>query len=395
MSGQFGAQFGVDRGLTGASAPLFFNRAFGSVIYPGQTYFSLLEGKNPFTVKQDSNGSIDGLRDGESFGGHRLEAKGEFLEIKAALTTGAPLFATGTSYSATSGSIPVLLPTYVDQKLYDVTRRKTPLASGLIPRVANNGLFADYVKRTAVPTFATAGSSTVSWSSEAPSASPGISTYTRTAQAVKFLYAFGEVTYPMIVASKVWHDALQAEIEGQYKAVKYLEEQTIISGDTSAALYTNGFQGLRTLITTNSTAKAGATIAIDDLDTAFSTIRQTYYGEPDLIVTDWKTYYDLKKILRDYIRYPSPDGTLSWGFEAMEYENVPIVPDQFMPSTGSGRVLLVLTVKQENNIQLRVLQDTTFEELAKTTDSYKFMIKLYETMILIQESWCYQYTGLA
>jgi hypothetical protein len=51
---------------------------------------------------------------------------------------------------------------------------------------------------------------------------------------------------------------------------------------------------------------------------------------------------------------------------------------QFMPSTtGSRRIFCINT----NYIQRRVLQDITFERLAKTSDSEKFMLKTYSTLI--------------
>jgi hypothetical protein len=34
---------------------------------------------------------------------------------------------------------------------------------------------------------------------------------------------------------------------------------------------------------------------------------------------------------------------------------------------------------------MRVMQDLTYEDLAKVNDSYKFMIKLYETLICTAE----------
>jgi len=362
----------MPRGTTGVSAAssadeLRYQVSFGNM--PNKTvYMDMMRGISPWEAK--SNGQTGELK----------------AEIKAALSTSSPLMAIGTTYSATSGSIPVLLPTWVDQQLYDLTRRDTPLASGLIPRVTNNGLFADWIKRTAVPTAV--------WTSEGAALSSTTSTYDRVATAIKYAYAVGEVTGPMLVASKVWQDALRMEVEAQYRALKYLEEDTIINGDTTSATYTYGFNGLIAQIDTNYTNMSSAELTLGHLDTAIQTIREAY-GHPNLIVTDWYTFYRIKKLMRDYIRYQEPGDTLNWGFEAMKYENIPIVPDLAMPTTPTARELLVLDTQTQNNIQMRVLQDATFEELAKTADSYKFMIKLYETMIIIYESWCYRIYNLA
>lgn len=339
------------------------------------------------SVYLDMMRGID-IRNDEGFMSEMKSRYGMDLEAKGPLVTTSNLMATGTTYSATSGSIPTLLPTWVDQKLYDVTKRDTPLASGLIPRVTNIGLFADYIVRTAVPTAV--------WQAEAASLASTSGTYTRYAQAMKFAYAVGEVSGPMIVASKVWQNALTYEIEAQYKALKYLEENTIINGDTTSATYTYGFNGLIALTDTNYTNAAGtAEITLAQIDGALATIRQTYYGDPDLAVTDWRTFYRIKQLMRDFIRYNEVGATMNFGFENIVYEGrIPIIPDVFMPSTPTAREFLLLTVHKENNIQIRVLQEATMEELAKTADSYKFVIKEYCTMICVKEAWNHRWYNL-
>jgi hypothetical protein len=315
-------------------------------------------------------------------------------EIKA-LTTTSPLFATGTSYSATSGSIPVLLPTVVDSRLYDLTFRATPLASGLLPRVTNNGLFADYIKRTALPS--------AKWKAETQALASAESTYTRAAQPVKFAYAVGEISGPLMIASKVWQNALTYETEGQYRSLRELEENTIIngyptSGDvTGGTTDANAFTGLIRGITSNTAGGSGtATITLQNIRDGIRVIREAK-GDPDLIVTDYKTLDDIKAKIQDSLKWVDPaQGTINWGVPGtIVFEGVPIIPDLFMPTTATVRELLILTVKKEGNIQLRVLQDATLEELAKTADTYKFMIKEYMTMLIVQQAWCYRFYELA
>ena len=342
------------------------------------------------TVYLDIQKGID-IRTDPQFQTNIKSFYGADLETKGPVTTTSNLMAVGTSYSATSGSIPANLPTWVDRKLYDLTLKKTPLASGLIPRVANNGLFADYITRTSVQTAV--------WNPEGAALTSVSGTYSRVAAPMKYLYAVGEVSGPLMVASKVWQDALAMEIEAAYKAVKYLEENTIINGDVATGTtYLNGFNGFETSITTNNTTMSGTTeITLAHLDTALSTIRTPVGnygpGEPNLIVTDWRTYYRIKQLMRDYILYGATN-SLNFGFENMLYEGIPIIPDVFMPSTATARSLYVLDTQTQNNIQIRVLQDATFEDLAKTADSYKFMIKEYLTMIIVRQAWCYRYYNL-
>lgn len=313
-------------------------------------------------------------------------------EIKS-LTTASNLFAIGTSYSGTTGSIPVLIPTVVDSQLYDLTIRKTPLASGLIPRATNAGLFADIVKRTAV--------STAKWRAEAGALASEESTYTRTAQAMSYCYAVGQLSGPLMVASKVWQDALKYEMEGQYRSLKYLEENTIINGAPSATDVSGGvtdakaFTGLATKITTNYKDMSNTKIVIQEIRDGIRKIQEAY-GDPDLIVTDYKTLNDLKALMTDQIRFAGPVGLMKFGIaDSIDIDGIPVIPDLFMPTTAASRELHILTVKLQNNIQLRVLQDATMEELAKTADTYKFMIKEYLTLIVVNEAWCHRIYGLA
>ena len=331
----------------------------------------------------------------------REEVKAEIFkykpEIKAfiegkAVTTGSPLFAIGTTYSGTSGSIPVMLPTIVDPSLYDKTKRATPLASGLIPRVTNKGLFADYIKRTALPS--------AMWKAEMGALDAQASTYSRAATAVKFLYAVGEISGPMMVASKVWQNALTLETEAHYRALKEMEEDTIINGYPTTGDVSGGttdakaFTGLIQTITTNYTNKSSAVVTLSNIRDAIRVIREAK-GEPDLIITDYKTLDDVKGLIQDLMRYPAPTASIAFGIQTIEFEGIPIIPDLFMPTTATSREMLVLSVRKQGNIQMRVLQEAAFEELGKNADSYRFMIKEYLTMIVVYEDWCYRIYNLA
>jgi len=318
------------------------------------------------------------------------------LEIKSALTTASPLMATGTTYSTTSGSIPVLLPTIVDPILYDQTKRDTPLASGVLPRVSNKGLFADYIKKTSPSTAVVGG--------EMGGLSPVTPTYERSAQSMSSIYAIGEVSGQMQAASaQQWKSALNLLIPSEYQALKELEENLIINGDPTADDYdggttdVRGFTGLINGISTNYTNKSGAKITLQNITDSFRTIREAY-GRPSICVTDYKTLSDVKGLIFNVLRYPAPTATVNFGIENVMFEGVPIMPDLFMPTSGSGREFLVLDTSSTQggpNIQMRVLQDAVFEELAKTTDSYKFMIKSYLTMIIVDETRCYRIYGCA
>lgn len=343
----------------------------------------------PQTVYLDLN-TADTLDRPEGQGiDRRDEIKAHCMEEIKALTTQSPLLAVGTNYSATSGRIPVLLPTIVDSTLYDITKRKTPLASGLIPRVTNRGIYADTVRMTALPTAV--------WKPEDSSLPDTTATYDRVVAQIRYAFAVGRVTGPMIVASpEHFKNMLRQEQVAAFRALKELEENTIINGDTTSATYTNGFNGFVSLIASNTEDKSGDQILLSDIDTAFITIEEAK-GTPTLIVTDTKTFTDLKVLMRDILIGTTGQATLDFGFRGIKYEGVPIVPDLFMPTAGDARELHVLDTSSTANgpnIQIRVLQDATMEELAKNNDSFKFAIKEYITMIIIQEAWCYRIHGL-
>ena len=327
--------------------------------------------------------------DSEEYKAQKVDLRPQIAEELKSLTTTSPLFATGTSYSATSGSIPVLVPTIVDPSLYDFTRRDTPLANGLIPRVTNYGLFADYIRRTALPS--------AKFRAEGQALTSNESTYDRLAEPVKFMYAVAEISGPLMVASRVWQDALRMETEAQYRSLKELEENCIINGDNTSGDVSGGvtdassFDGLIVKVSTNTLNKSSVMFTIQNLRDAIRTIRDAK-GHPNLIVTDYKTLDSLKGLIQQELRYNDiPGGKIAWGIQSIEFEGIPVIADLFMPTDTNGRRCLVLDT---TSIQMRVLQEPVLEELAKTADSYKFMIKEYLTMIVLYEQWNYMIYGL-
>lgn len=305
------------------------------------------------------------------------------------------------TYSA--GTLPTLIPVYVDPEIIDETRRATPLVE-LIPRVTNYGKTADYNVITAL--------STAQWLVEDAAISDANDTYTRRSIPLKYLYSAGRVTGQMFAASKQYLssggyvDALSLEVKNKTLAMKRMEEATILLGDTVAA-WTEpvnsstvplgvSFDGLYNIITdANSCSKggsssyltdmAGAAIGISNIRTAIRTCR-TAGGEPNLIVTDYATYDAIKALIQDQLRYVSTQ-TIAWGITTVSFEGIPIIASRFLSTTAgtgamtpaNGRSLFVLDT---NVIEMRVLQDVSYEELAKTNDSIKFMLKCYEALVV-------------
>lgn len=291
------------------------------------------------------------------------------------------------------GTSAATVPVYLDTGLVDVTARETPFLS-LIPRVTNKGKSADYVKITAKPT--------VSWVQEGGTLSSSDPTYASASANIAFLYAVGEVTGPYIAAAAgspvfAGKTAKEQEIQNQFRALKIKEEETLLRGttnngdDTDIYVYNQyGYDGLIKSITSNTVNAAGATIDLTKFRQAVRLAREDG-GTPDIAVTDWKTFDDLRGVLTDYARYTNTTD-LKFGIKAMEVDGLPVIATTQMPNTDSKRIMLILDM---DVIEMRVLQDVVVEDLAKTKDTEQFMLKLYEVGIVKAEQFCSKIYGLA
>jgi hypothetical protein len=318
-----------------------------------------------------------------------------YCDVRKALST------TLSTYSA--GTLPVLIPVYVDPEIVDLTRRATPLVE-LVPRVTNYGKTSDYNQITVISTAQALG--------EDASLTEQNDTYVRRSVTIKYLYSTGRVTGPMFAASKQYLsaggyvDALSLEVKNKTLALKRLEEAMILLGNSQAdwtepvnsttVTGANSYDGLWNLISnanscglggssSYTTDNAGVAISIAAIRTAIRTCR-TAGGEPNLMVCDYATYDNIKSLIQDQLRYVSTT-TIAWGITTMSFEGIPIIASRFLSvtaGTGSatpynGRSIFLLDT---NVVEMRVLQDVSYEELAKTNDSIKFMLKCYESLVV-------------
>lgn len=308
----------------------------------------------------------------------QIESKS--MELKA-LTTEGNTYAAGTNYTATSGYLPAVLPIYVDPEIMDITQFDTPLYGGLIPRVSNRGRYADYAKMTA--------RGAAYFAADDGALAEADDTYTRAITMMKYCYAVGRVTGPMLASSKEWINAVDLERKNKFQSLAQHLEAQICEGTNNDS---NGFSGLANLITTNTYNGAGTgTVTVQRLRDAIRAGREAY-GHPNLIVTDYKTLDDIKALIHNELMYTNNTYKIAWGITAVEFEGLPVIVSLGMPTTATNRDLYVLDTSV---CQLRVLQDAVFEELAKTNDSYKFMIKTYLALIVKAENFCYRMYDLA
>lgn len=274
------------------------------------------------------------------------------------------------SFSTTSGSTYTgygLLPPWVDSSIVDRTVRETPLVR-LLPRRAVRG-------RSIVYNILTTKAG-ADFLPEDNSLTDQVDTYSVGTATMSFLYAVGRVTGPAI-ASETIINLMQEKIRVATASMNEALENEIINGSTSTDAY--GFNGLLALVTTNTTNNAGAAITLDqvrsDLNTSFEA-----NGIIDLVVTDGNTLNVLKGLLMDFQRnIERPSGSMDFGIpDAFVFDGVMFIKDRYMPTTAASRQMLFLDTRY---IYLAVLQDYTFEELAKVADSQRFMIKWYGTIV--------------
>jgi len=356
-------------GLSEGMEDVAYKSSFGDLpnktvykYYPPLSTDIEMTGKNIDLVKSASEGKVEGK----------------------ALTTVSDIYASGTSYTATSGSLPVMIPIYLDPQITDRTKFDTPLYNGLIKKVTNRGLYADYNVMTAK------GAAT--FKAEDAALAEADDTYGRETKPIKFCYSVGRVTGPALAAMAEFVNARDLEVQNKHQALAEKLEKQICQGTNTDA---TGFSGFYDLVTTNTADLSSTTVTLDKLRTGIRTARAPTstrgLGHPDLIVTDYKTVDDIKALLQNELRYFNlPEGRIAWGIRSVEFEGIPIIVSPGMNTTANSREIHIWDTSMA---ELRILQDETFEELAKTHDSYKFMIKWYGCMVIKAEVFCYRIYG--
>ncbi len=304
--------------------------------------------------------------------------------------------------AGTAGSS--LIPVFVDPRIVDQTRKFTPWVE-LIARVSNQGNLADFNKITAK-----GGAQT---DFEDSSRDEANDTEERDSTAIKWLYSTGRVTGPTQAAmpsyivqglqpsgtgtdtatfgSPTAPNAKQYEVLKKSRAIRELEENLIWNGNaTTSAISgnpdTTEYDGIVTQqSTTNQTDKSSADLTWDDIE---DTVKLAYddSGRPTLAGSDSSSLSDIRKIMIDSFRFSPKDmvGTAGFGVPARVVVEtmvgpIPIIPSQFLTNTTGAKQVFFLDMEF---IEMRVLQDMTFEDLAKTNDSSKFMLKIYEALLL-------------
>lgn len=324
-------------------------------------------------------------------------------ELKSFCELGLKAFNTEAGGAGTAGY--AMIPVYVDPRVIDQTRKYTPMVE-LIPRVTNQGVTADY-------NIITAKGGAVTKAEDAALTETN-TTYDRQSTAIKYLYAVGRVTGQAMAAvpsyivqgmspaggsmggftSASAPNAKQLEVLVKTREIRELEEDLIINGD--AATDATEYSGIIKLMgATNTVDKNTTALGLNDITLAIQYAFDDG-GRPNLAVCSSGVYSDLLNLLTPKIGYMQPTQKVFWGFSTIVLHtmvgDVPVIPSMYMSNVSGSKAIYFLDLSV---IEMRVLQDMTYEELAKTNDSQKFMLKIYEAFIIKATSFCSSITEIS
>lgn len=320
---------------------------------------------------------------------------------------GAQVKALTTTDGSGGATTQALIPVFIDPRIVDISRKETPLTE-LIPRVSNQGIVAAYVRVTAK-----GGATTLV---EDGALEETNNTRVQANKTIKYLYAVGRVTGPAEQAIPAFTlggfnptgsglggspfadasapNAMQQEVLLAARSLKQKEEDLIINGNSTTSGSTEGvtgangteFDGIVTQqSTTNQLDLSGDALSWDDVEETI-TLARVAGGRPNLALASPSALIALRKIMIDTFRMSPADNATELAFGISAHVTlhttlgaIPVIDSRFLSDTAAQRSIYFLDMDW---IEMRVLLDMSFEELAKTNDSRKFMLKIYETLIM-------------
>jgi len=291
-----------------------------------------------------------------------------------------------------------MIPVYLSPMIVDQSRKRTPLVE-LFPRVTNLGMYADYNNITAKGAGFTAAEDGAFTETD--------DTIDRNSVPIKFLYSVGRVTGPALAGQPAFvlqgfqgtgsglggsafsnvsaPNAMQLRILTAARAIKELEESLIVNGDASSDA--TEFSGIVKLQSTTNVVDLSTTaLTYDHIETAVQYAFDDG-GIVKLAVGSSAAVRDVRKIILDTFRYsPSdiPGGVLPFGVPSAVLLQtlvgpVPLIPSMYLSNVSGAKQIYFLDT---DFIEMRVLQDMTYERLGKNNDSDKFFLKIYECFVM-------------
>ena len=204
------------------------------------------------------------------------------------------------------------------------------------------------------------------------------STYARRTASIKMLKSEGAVSNLLVSTSKSYINALQAEIESATKNIAQKEEWAFLNGDSGVS--SDQIDGLEVQITQEEDA-VGNPLSLDILDAAINQVIVAG-GKPSLILLSNRDMNALNKIMRDKMSYDWKNVEQSAGTRVANYQGIPVIGSLFAPTNKTYGTTPVSTysvgyVLDESEIVVPMVKDVSYEEVATSTDSIAFRLKMY------------------
>ena len=292
----------------------------------------------------------------------------------------------------------VLIPIAYSNQVVDLTRKQTPV-SFVMRSVTNQGIVAAYKQITSKPTAFFAGENATLTTSDF---TPDV-----LSENIKYMYAKGSTTGPVNAGAPGYNlmgtqppqsgDALgsfsnqsagnanEMNVLLQAKSLLELEEETIINGDKSTN--SEEFDGIVAIMgSTNTVDRSSGALQLKNFIDA-AKLAYDNGGYVNFGLCDTTTFAKALDLINEKVSLREFANRIDYGFTAITIntgfgQGVPLVPSRFLSTTTGSQscYLLDLSVWEK-----RVLQDMTYEKLAKTKDSDEFMLKKYMCVICMAE----------
>jgi len=305
-----------------------------------------------------------------------------------------------------------IIPIYLDPQIIDTSRKFTP-AVEIIPRVSNMGVTAEWTTLSKGAAFTAVEDAALADVND---------TYTRNSKTIKYLYAVGRITGQTLAAVPSFMlmgitasggqpegtfgnasapNAMQLEVLAKTREIKELEENLIFNGNATTSAISGNPDGteyngiIQTMSTTNAVVKGTTALSLADLNTAIQYAFDDG-GRPNVAFCSSSVYTDILGLIQTKLGYMSAEKNVFWGFTTVTYRSmvgeIPIIPSMFLNNTTGSKCIYFLDLSV---VEMRVLQDLTYEKLAKVNDSDKFFLKIYEVFIIKNTNFCSSVTGIS
>lgn len=176
-------------------------------------------------------------------------------------------------------------------------------------------------------------------------------------------------------------DLAEREITRAFLQVDEKQDYTLLNGTGTAN--SNDFASILKDIPNTNKQNAAGPITEDLVDDMLAQVIDNCGGHPDIAVTDNFVAKQLKKIMAPYRRF-NDKVDLGFGFrvatiESPDGQEIPLVIDKHIPTSGTGGVEHKLAFIDTTSIELKYLHRPAVKELPSATLSNNFVVRTHVT----------------